>query len=185
MWDLGESMKTVVKEKPILFKTEMVKAILDNRKTVTRRIIKHTDGTLPQSREAITHSTVRQKYFQGDVLWVRENYQERKIIHHRKNGDEIETGVIFKADMKYWADKEKWKSPLYMPRKYTRIFLKVTDLRVERLQYISEAEIRKEGIEDPFFDLLWDGLHKNKPGCKWEDNPYVWVIEFERLLDYE
>lgn len=203
------------KEKPIIFSTESVKTILDGRKTQTRRVIKHTDGTLPQSRESIFYSNVRQKYHVGDILYVKETYHPfcwMDVMKPKK--ERLTHDIEYKEDyIRNNAGNEfdvKWSSPLFMPRKYARIFLKVTDIRVERLQDISPSEAIREGVnkydvyEDGRFfayqdysqkacnrfqgcvspvgsyQTLWDSINLAK-GFGWNSNPYVWVVEFERI----
>ena len=219
-------MKTEVKtkEKPIIFSTESVKAILEGRKTQTRRIIKGYGNTLHYGKllcdwalsekpyyvgeegqvewelqtEADDSSTFtfKSKLWLGDILYVKEAYSTTE-----------RNSIIFKADMRYWGYKEKWKSPLFMPRKYARIFLEVTNIRIERLQDISEKDCIKEGVDaithndfpigfrdyswlpelmvlgeaKASFRTLWDSINGKKEMCAWRDNPYVWVIEFKLL----
>ncbi|WP_238884460.1 hypothetical protein [Clostridium sp. YIM B02551] len=188
-------------ERPILFNTEMVKAILEGRKTCTRRALKqpfeiHPNGfiTKPRGNERLV--PYKPIYQVGDILWVREtwskvedfvNYAEVEMDKNLKylykcddNGKEhsfIDVGV------------KKWHPSIHMPRDLARIFLKVTNVRVERLQDIDLDGMHKEGIlpscvcgglqkqlQEEYFKPLWDGLYKN-----WDANPLVWVIEFERV----
>ena len=165
--------------KPILFNTEMVKAVLDGRKTQTRRVIKSN-----------LHWYIGQGFplknpdgQVGDKLWVRETFciDDQDMI-------------FFKADETFKPIELKWKPSIFMPRKASRITLEITDIRVEGIQDISQADIVKEGIKitdepkrtlylmNDFFQL-WESINK-KRGYGWDVNPYVWVVEF-KLLENE
>lgn len=200
--------------KPILFNTEMVRANLDGRKSCTRRLVK---GFVPD--DAIWGYTAftpkgyiscrgtfadgyGEKFFKlpyqiGDILYVRETWSkglERYIYRadysdtekFYRNGKEIEI---------------KWKPSIHMPKEAARIWLKVTDVRVERLQEITEAGAEAEGavnnigmIHAPdneydhihtakeHFIEIWNSTIKKSDIDRygWDANPYVWVIEFER-----
>jgi hypothetical protein len=186
-----------MKERPIIFSGEMVKAILEGRKTQTRRVIKPQ----PKGKYNMTLNSRAQfiewgnkAYYPlcpygsvGDRLWVREVWREAYTKYIGSNG------IIYKADKEkslgmaeYCA--YKWKSPIHMPRWASRITLEITDIRVERLQEISEVSAYKEGVNyNPYtegisvmlFQSLWNSLAKK--GFKWEDDPWVWVLEFERI----
>lgn len=204
--------------KPILFNTDMVRAILDNRKTVTRRVvklkysnthlemftnkygtcliekqneepgvttIKNPDGTTTHKMLACIEKTP--PYRSGDILYVRETY--RKNEYPWDNED-----YIYKADEHPtdW-DIHKWHPSIHMPREAARIFLRVTDVQVERLQDINNDEALKEGcgyfgavdwVKEPLPDFrdTWDSTVKQKDRALygWAGNPWVWVIEFER-----
>lgn len=188
--------------KPILFNTEMVRAILEGRKTCTRRIIKaeKVDNVLssparksnPDIPDAqFIKCLVDMKYEPGDILYVRETW-----------GEGYEEGTyIYRADDKL-ADLQTFKEAskiiyhpsIHMPKEAARIWLKVTDVRVERLQYITSEQIYREGVEVEYphvlngeekiyaFSNLWNSTIK-KPDIDrygWDASPYVWVIEFER-----
>lgn len=202
--------------KPILFNTEMVRAILDGRKDATRRIVK---GFIPDDAVwGYTAFTPKgyiscrgtfadgygEKFFKlpcepGDILYVRETW---KKAHN---------GYYYYEDWKRndIADVTKWKPSIHMPKEAARIWLKVTDVRVERLQEITEEQACMEGA-DPWDEACYenngwhptfsdpdsggdpnmiDGFHKlwdstiNKSDIDrygWGANPWVWVIEFER-----
>jgi len=189
-----------VKERPILFSTEMVKAILEGRKSQTRRVIKpqptmHDFGehkSLAWEKPFTKHgylaigvervrecpSCLRCSYVQpGDTLWVRETWAQENV-----NYKDI---FIYKADG--WDRSGlKWKPSIHMPRKAARIFLEVKSMRVERLQDITEEDALAEGIvpydtytAKRLFMNLWNTLN-SKRGFIWASNPWVWVIEFER-----
>lgn len=197
--------------KPILFNTEMVRAILDGRKSCTRRICKDANECTvpdmdyydPDKRTYAVHNYADEKHTDklsiaertcpicpGDILYVRETWHkglERYI--YRANYSDTE---------KFYRDgKEiemKWHPSIHMPKEAARIWLKVTDVRVERLQDITSKQICKEGIEveEPYvlngeekryaFSRLWDSTVKKSDLDRygWNANPWVWVIEFER-----
>lgn len=205
--------------KPILFNTEMTQAILENKKTVTRRIVKPQPpegyifaGTLLDStgREdtknigkiAFTDLDFRdshyckQPYQVGDILYVRETWC--------KNGSEY----LYKAGCPHLQNNMyiKWKPSIHMPKEAARLFLKVTDVRAERLQDITDEECIAEGIkpvrvpgstnyrEEREFQIacgiatiekyaeLWNSTIKTDAHIyDWKANPWVWVIEFEKI----
>ena len=179
--------------KPILFNTEMVRAILDCRKTVTRRVVKPQPEIRPVPGEdgcyiyrgipcGLNGMKNLAPYRPGDILYVRETWQ---------NG--FGGTYLYKADAEYdlfmtpegkLVSDIPWRSSIYMPREAARIFLWVTDVRVERLQEIDDDGIVSEGlaIGDPF-DELWDSTIKKADRALygWEADPWVWVIEFERI----
>lgn len=187
------------RELPILFNTEMVRAILDGRKDATRRIVK---DFIPDDAvwgyTAFTHKGYiscrgtfadgdGEKFFKlpcepGDILYVRETWKKAP------------NGYYYYED---WqrndiADITKWKPSIYMPKEATRIWLKVMNVRVERLQDMDKMDAVKEGIDPRLcinlnhalakFKKLWNStIKKSDLSCYgWDANPYVWVIEFER-----
>lgn len=201
-----------MRERPILFNTEMVRAILDGRKTCTRRVVK---GYIPKDAEfGYTEFTPKgaiscrgiyetsypgygEKFFElphqkGDVLYVRETWSEWT------------DGYLYKA----WTEpfpqpgqfpEIKWKPSIHMPKEAARIWLKVTNVRVERLQDITEDGAKEEGanckngknvgLEEKMrrtaierFAEIWNGTIKKSALDRygWSANPWVWVIEFER-----
>lgn len=221
------------RELSILFNTEMVQAILDGRKTCTRRICKDANNyTVPDmdfynadKRTYAVHNFADKEQMEqlstaertcpictGDILYVRETVWQKIGYYLDVDG---ETKPSWYNEFRYAASDEKpetgwnysWaKRPsIHMPKEAARIWLKVTDVRVERLQDITEAEAIKEGIfpsecrncksafgcdscanegydEIDEFVELWNSTIKksdlNRYG--WDANPYVWVIEFER-----
>lgn len=210
--------------KPILFNTEMVKAILDGRKTQTRRAIKIPSylyenpivlepdccvkfnyGAGGCQNYSATPLFINSPYKVGDILYVRETWTLGKKFTIKPENvwyirNDLGNEVYYKADLNdnfYDPDNIcKWKPSIHMPKKYARIFLKVTNVRVERLKDMNFPEnYEAEGSED--FFVGWEGetdnemLIKNwwinlwdstaKDGYKWEDNPYVFVYEFERV----
>lgn len=199
-------------EKQILFNTEMVRAILEGRKTCTRRIIKDVNGLgfigigiEPKeinNTAAFGHGNFEdivnakiEKYVKApclpeDILYVRETWKKFK---KRVGSGE---GCYVKGFYGYKADEDnpnnpsefydgKWRPSIHMPKEAARIYLKVIDVRVERLQDITEEQIKREGIKEEFppiaqdaFQALWDSTTKE---YRWALNPWVWVIEFERI----
>lgn len=189
--------------KPILFNTEMVRAILDGRKTVTRRVIKpqpfyvNNSGrwvweipknkTIPNcctsvctaSREWWEYLLESQfPYSVGDILYVRETWNSDWCDH-----------AIYMADggsakSAGYTNEPKWRPSIHMPKEAARIFLRVTGVRVERLQEITADGAEKEGFTghvcpQDFFAETWSEIYDPR-GCGWNANPWVWVIEFER-----
>jgi len=180
--------------KPVLFNTEMTVAILEDRKGATRRCIK------PQLSERITTGANWQQLIVaaaapchvGDVLYVRETWSEWT------------GGYVYKAWSSPFpqpgkASVMKWHPSIHMPKEAARIFLRVTDVRAERLQDITIEDIRKEGLTSMAvhagdteiayeeWKLLWDSTIKKSdiPLYGWDANPWVWVIEFERIEENE
>jgi len=170
------------KEHPILFSTPMVKAILEGRKSQTRRIVK--DLPLDWIEQGFTLDFVASPENNlcpygkvGDILWVRETH----AIEESPNEYRM---VIFKAtDPDYTG---KWKPSIFLKRKDCRIFLRIEAIAIERLQDITEQDSVCEGVEyDKFLDLtarenfccLWNSINGN-----WDSNPFVWVISFSRAV---
>ena len=198
----------------ILFNTEMVRAILEGRKTVTRRCVKpksknacgffvitrKSDGAFMgvydyDENEMMFESPQTQPAYVGDILYVRETWCDDRQFTH----DDTPGRYFYKASE---SDDftSKWHPSIHMPKEAARIWLKVKDVRVERLQEITEEHAQKEGCQGTFvgdgscmgsgwdvspvdeFSKLWDSTIKkselNRYG--WDANPWVWVIEFER-----
>lgn len=239
--------------KPILFNTEMVWAILDGRKSCTRRLVKpQPDEKHTYPLGFVTDSTEKKEvgcfgfgideyggsiqyakppYQPGDILYVRETWRvgawdifnqmiafdykdgtcgELTYIHDRELFDRLvnqSRNDARQAKCEYngvdfvWEKGKspcRWHPSIHMPKKAARIWLKVTDVRVERLHEITEVGIQKEGVEvDPkecagkfdfiselflLFQRLWDSTIKKAAldTYGWDANPYVFVIEFER-----
>lgn len=214
-------------EKPILFSSPMVRAILDGRKSVTRRVVKPyvqreiTNTSGETSTDPVNISDVDIEYLAdawngagwyvtlseypeegsrflghcpygkpGDLLWIRETWmcgeygrrhQSQGMVHYRADAESLGA----------------WRPSTFMPRWASRITLRITDVRVERLQEITDNDALAEGItgvlddgiwsynghvlpRDGFADL-WDSI--NGKSCPWTDNPFVWVVSFERVKD--
>ena len=215
----------LIQAKPVLFNTEMVKAILEDRKTVTRRVVKpkhkgasgikimsgYVYDVIPiDFIDGQTHTKEYQRapFHAGDYLYVRETWTD-------PTPDQSGYPILYMADMPMrWkeegitlkAEDYKWKPSLHMPKEAARIFLKVNDVRVERLQDITEEQVLAEGTypsncrectgkmgcdlcpdegyyEIDAFQYLWNSTIKKADLDKygWEASPWVWVIEFERV----
>lgn len=213
-------IKRTVAERPILFSAEMVRAILDGTKTQTRRVVKVEHAGCGQhvhpAVTAITHRedgwfgfdsteklkeqyittfpfyTIRCPYgVPGDRLWVRETFQRSDLCAKHE--------ILDRNNVWYLATDEKplhihgWRPSIFMPRWASRITLEVVSVRVERVQEISAADARAEGIRQPKdwetwsdqhgileYRNLWNSINA-KRGFGWDKNPWVWVIEFRRV----
>lgn len=157
--------------KPILFKTEMVQAIQTGFKTQTRRIIKDNSVCRP--------------FNPGDILWVRETWSTTEKCGLYPNWPTSGVHYMHKAvDPDCEPAKEaRWFPSIHMPKEAARIFLRVKDVRVERLRNMGYSDVAAEGFGSwESFINLWDSTIKpadlNKYG--WNADPWVWVIEFER-----
>ena len=161
--------------KPIIFSTEMVQAILGSRKTQTRRVIKAP--VLDAVREP---DTVAVQYRRGGILWVRETWSKDV------NGDYVyRTNYGSTEDDSFPPSLFKWRPSIHMPKAAARIWLEVTDVRVERVQDITEEDAQAEGVDSlADFIELWDKLNA-KRGYGWDTNPWVWVIEFRVVETHE
>jgi hypothetical protein len=182
-----------MREYPILFSGEMVRAILNGQKTQTRRVIKPQPSkgmTVDQCHwvesgwalwddKGCTCKTVRCPYgFPGDILWVRETWlQDGEIYLYKAN---FGKGVLSDS----WDGH--WKPSIFMPRRASRILLKISSIRVQRLRDISHEDAVAEGFWNKTpgeawgrlgFSLLWDKLNA-KRGYSWDSNPWVFVIDF-------
>lgn len=202
--------------KQILFNTEMVRAILDGRKSCTRRIVKHDVKAILNSPYHKEHPEVEDKqitsklcmppYQIGDILYVRETWY-KGLERYMYRADYSDTEKFYRDGKEI---EMKWHPSLHMPKDAARIFLRVTNVRVERLQEITEDEAVKEGIYQsnckecnaPFgcdacpdegyneidgFADLWNSTIKKSDLDRygWDANPWVWVIEFERCEKLE
>lgn len=213
---------TAIKERPILFSAPMVRAILDGRKTVTRRPVKGLSTSFAVTTAAdesplnavcwnvggpIIHCPYGQP---GERLWVRETWycdhnevmrgpylkpDDLNVSEARDDGT-----LVYAADglTPYEADQPVWKPSIHMPRWACRILLEITDVRVERLQGITQEQSLAEGVQ-PFGDgngyhvengeLYTDhpyetfaGLWQSINGAEsWNANPWIWVVEFKRV----
>jgi hypothetical protein len=212
-----------MKERPILFFAPMVRALLAGTKTQTRRavrkqfapdaVVAEVGATTPEGWQVSGHSglwwddagaclddAVRCPYgIPGDLLWVREAWKAHTTFDHLPPRDIPQSHVWYLADDGYKADS-RYRHGMFMPRWASRILLEVTAVRVERLQDISEADARAEGVAyDPgeggtfhvpgiagcASDSAADAFRKlrqqiNGPDS-WAANPWVWVVEFKRV----
>ena len=209
-----------MKERPILFSGPMVRAVLDGRKTQTRRVVwlppsahgfgygvySEDDGDwwefVPADEDgdpADGESHERRCPYgkPGDRLWVQETFRvateagsDQVLVQYRSDTHVLpfRSGVL----AEYTRSLGKWRSSIFMPRWASRITLEVTEVRVQRLQEISERDAKSEGVDmaeatDGFpcyalgFMDVWEEINAKRPGCSWNENPHVWVIEFRRL----
>jgi hypothetical protein len=192
------------RERPILFSAPMVRAILDGRKTQTRRVLKFPRfivNALDQEElvEALNKAKtkavvergpcdgVKNRYScpygqPGDRLWVREAWSTHAIF------DPLPPRDITARSVHYWADGDaqtgKRRPGMFLPRWASRITLEVTGVRVERLRDISEKDAEAEGcpldrlLARDWYSQLWESI--NGPGS-WDANPWVWVVAFKRI----
>lgn len=187
-----------VKAKPILFSGPMVRALIEGRKTMTRRIVKCEGEPFPSASGAFLEmgpgqsiQELRCPYGEpGDLLWCRETF--RKVIG--QNGEWIETDYrsTYQPGDRL-IDPTRWMPSIHMPRSASRLTLRITDVRVERAQEISEEDARSEGA-DPLlvppdggscphvegFRVLWNSIHG--PDA-WSRNDWVWVIGFDVIRE--
>ena len=256
-----------MKERPIIFSGAMVRAILEGRKTQTRRVCsaklqeKFADyreywhgedgkcfsitfgGYHGGGGERVTRAMLAERFCPygapsverrpNDRLWVRETWVEllavspqsdeplhlrpgdvllepptswidaagrtrwhydARIVSYRADGElEFCDGDGFSGELADRGDMPRWRPSIHMPRWASRITLEITNVRVERLQDISEEDAKAEGCRiwkgvpgdgemsaTQAFVRLWDSINGKKPGRTWRDNPWVWVIEFRR-----
>lgn len=224
--------------KPAIFNTAMVRAILDGRKTQTRRELKVPSDTVfsyktewkntytfsKQEGTATKSFTVKAPYIVGDIIYVRETFIHG--VKHDENDRPLTTEdgsdwiweTYYRADDEYlnWVDADgdpintPWKPSIHMPKEYARLFLRVKDVRIERLNEINSADAKAEGIDEKnitdaevahymgytcdayvgyydheytisAFAKLWESIY----GDGSFDNRYVWVIEFEQISKEE
>lgn len=171
-----------MKERPILFSAPMVLAILDGRKTQTRRVVKFTEAGRVRLGRRNWHIDDKDVSMAcpygrpGDRLWVRETWQT------------IGTKTFYRADWPNTTDLV-WKPSIHMFRADSRIDLEVSAVRRERLLDISTEDARAEGFAPHgqggqewsprgWYECLWESI--NGPGS-WDANPWVWVVEFRRV----
>ncbi len=177
--------------KPILFNTEMVRAILGGKKTVTRRVVKPQ----PEGINDIIYMCNGNWYISPDDCGqgetpVKPPYEPDCYLYVRETWNGLPARGIFPAEFWYKADEkmlnldEKWRPSIHMPKEAARIFLRVTDVRVERLKDMTADSAMSEGFAD-WNDVVrvWDSTipPKDRDKYGWAANPYVWVIEFERV----
>jgi len=199
-------MSSVIKERPIVF-GPIVRAILDGSKTQTRRIVKPVRGfewnnvCRPDligdpwvvwwhgKSENVGCLQVCPHGIPGEQLWVREQF----CVFPSDAPDGMGHNVYYRADDCNLSDvalevmqrnNVRWRSSISMPRSASRVLLEITDVRVERLQEISDEDAWAEGCEPydcnplEWFRAMWE--FDNGPGS-WDANPWVWVILFRRI----
>ena len=205
----------MTKARPIIFSAPMVLALLEGRKTQTRRIVKcrgglvrgdhwagparpysgrlvYREGAAWDDSDFVTKPIANCPYGKPrDLLWVKETWAEGK------DGPEPEDAVwpIYAAEYRDGSGAYRvlkpWRSALYMPRKYSRLTLEVTNVCVHKLRSISDEDAGTEGFScaDAFHDY-WFEIHPIKGECyqgDWQDDPWVWAISFkvyQRNIDH-
>lgn len=218
--------------KPILFNTGMTRAILESRKTVTRRVVKFNkgwnsawSGYVPDGDVLYGNNNipaVKCPFRKDDVLWVRETFRVDYLSNIvgsgrvRYKADGSYADIHFSADrydmMRRAQSKPGWRANENMPREVARIFLRVTNVRAERLREITTIEAQQEGQPEctggimacggpescfdceasyqnaiRWFSSVWDSTIKlaDRDNYGWNANPWVWVIEFEQISKEE
>ena len=191
---------------PILFSSPMIRAILSGSKTQTRRVVKLRDLMVSTTKgyawefrdkratwNSVSHARLMEMCPYGqpgvDRLWVRESFAPR----YYGNGS-----PAYKADWGPLAEdvcrRPKWKPSIHMPRTLSRITLEVIDVRVQRLNDITDEDAYYEGCVDQrdvhgrevdrptqAFRALWDSINGKRAGCAWSDGPWVWAVTFRRM----
>ncbi|HFD4662208.1 TPA: morphogenetic protein [Klebsiella variicola subsp. variicola] len=188
-----------MKERGMIFNGEMVRAILDGRKTQTRRIMAPQPaddierGIFPNPEAIGWKSSLRHKHGSttahfcpygkpGDRIWVRETWA-------RYNIDQNSHDIAYRATTpEDWPEDGRWRPSIHMPRWASRILLEITNVRVERLKSISDSDAIREGCSTAdmksgdcvadVFARLWASIYGAE---SWNANPWVWVIEFKRV----
>jgi hypothetical protein len=199
---------TEVKERPVLFSGPMVKAILEGRKSQTRRAIKPQPDSIrlsPFVKSGLEDNhgyEIKARYYPGDRLWCRETWAETTCIP----GGPSRLHIVYRADSDddtcpACKEERRWKPSIFMPRWASRITLEVVNVRVERLQAISEADAIAEGVytnEQALqklglpadtklqgtcvdkYRIVWESINGKK--YPWASNPWVFVIEFKKIV---
>ncbi|EIV8225881.1 TPA: hypothetical protein ACM5E2_004196 [Escherichia coli] len=186
-----------MKERGMIFNDEMVRAILGGDKTQTRRIVEEKFYGQAVAAELLAkHCPYGQP---GDRIWVRETYR----VHGKAT--DVAT-LVYRASVRNsWTEQthrvpvdvcnkpvsEKWTPSIHMPRWASRILLEITDVRVERLHDMSEADAKAEGASPATYKItppeavyrvgfgdIWRSIYGQ---VNWLSNPWVWVIEFKRI----
>ncbi|MEW9688408.1 hypothetical protein AB3H33_27165 [Escherichia coli] len=202
-----------MKERGVVFNDDMVRAILEGRKTQTRRPVKNVradnclvirkptkkrNGVYTHVMDALEHGLCPFGNV-GDRIWVRETFNafwlDNDVIQEIKDGVSLASELCdYKAD---YSDSSKpaegWTPSIHMPRWASRILLEITDVRVERLHDMSEADAKAEGASPVTYKItppeavyrvgfgdIWRGIYGQE---NWLSNPWVWVIEFKRIQE--
>ncbi|MCR9260739.1 MAG: hypothetical protein NXH95_13510 [Pseudomonadaceae bacterium] len=210
-------------ERPIAFNAQMVNAVLEGRKTQTRRVLKKQPTPYSiqhksqEEADLVTQHGIMEYMtspygFPGDKLWVREAWRTGSELDDKNATEIMESAhdagftagqycpLKYEADgaVRPWGECDlddfgpfgRYRHGRFMPRWASRILLEVTDVRAERLQAITAADCKAEGIEltvpkdsdgwwRSHFQTLWDSINGEKH--PWENNPWVWVVEFRRI----
>lgn len=182
--------------KPIIFSTDEVRAVQDGRKTQFRRAIEPQpadrvqQGTLIGCRLEDKHGhEIRPPYRASDVVYVRETWALGREFGGPRYEYEADACAEYSKNLTAKAKRDaskvpSWRSPIFMPKAAARLLLRVTGVRAERLQDISESDCIAEGIEgSPYkerYAKAWE-FYKANPDTGWSYNPWVWVVEFERV----
>lgn len=197
-------------DRPILFSGPMVRAILEGRKTQTRRVLREQPGEIDvpfqiddgswhvHSSRGTDMSPLSVPYAPGDRLYVRETWKPHSIYSEMQPKLIPESRIFYKADDTYAPSNTRWRPGIHMPRWASRITLHVTDVRVQRLQEISEEDARAEGALLPWtgspgttcddtrsarseFEALWNSLNGPR-GFGWDANPWVIAVTFRPII---
>lgn len=199
------------KEHPIIYSTPMIKAYMEDRKTMTRRVMKpqpkmiheifqhqgyvYAQTELLERDKNLLNGCVRCPYGQpGDALWIRQTFfanlgkllftkEELSRLKNDKEFNELAQSSGLQIDV-------KWTPAIFMPRKWSFYTQTITSIRVERLQDITEEDAEKEGIEFVLthktrrdqFATLWDSINA-KRGYPWASNPWIWVISYPKYSE--
>jgi hypothetical protein len=200
-------------ERPILFSAPMVRAILDGKKTQTRRVVKAPKCATVHGRSPRWESARNKRGDSGDYLhlpygggdFAGEELSARVFCPYGDRGDLLwvreafcyfgagDSHVAYRAtdDVDVCPDAMNeggWKPSIHMPRRLSRLTLRITDVRAQQLARISEQDCEAElGFEwgdlgnHAYGDFmkLWDKINGKRPGCSWDANPWVWAVSFE------
>lgn len=225
---IAAAEQRAARERPILFSGKMVRALLEARKTQTRRVIQglgertHSpflgeDGVWRWMTGRVSHVDDERRCpygNPGDKLWVRETWRgfdaDGSTFVCRYAADDSMRRVDVDAN-RGWTPilmraarqvPEKWQPSIYMPRELSRITLRMTNVRAERVQEITQPDAIAEGVRASdaaavfkggklieglsntprgAFACLWDSINGERDGCSWDANPWVWVVSFEKV----
>lgn len=189
------------KERPIIFKPDMVKAMLCGAKTQTRRLVKPNDDGRFSYRGEERHvsdpeATKACRYgLPGDRLWVRETFYNSRGDDSMPTYYKADQDTLMPVDFGY--HQGPWSPSIYMPRWASRITLEVVSVRIARLHDITEEDAEAEGVTEvqmadgeggfiypkkggyrEAYQRLWNSIHEEE---SWQRNPWVWVVEFRKL----
>jgi hypothetical protein len=185
--------------KGILFKPDMYRAVVEGRKSMTRRIIKNKSGCflIGTDEDGIHRTSVKPKYQIGEVVYVKEPYFYGGPFGYTRYW--YKWSETWKVIEQMTIASFKWKSPLFMPESAARLFIKITDIKVERVSGISEEDAVREGVEcfsdiagwrdyqhgqgwykaaKYSFKSLWASINGSE---SWERGDWVWCYSFEKV----